>query len=103
MVWLFLKSISSGSSEISYASSLPFVVCISVTSVARNMFVMHGIFKGEMCSVRFKVAVVGLVYKKVFISIKSSSEKPVNGFLNANIESSMPLISFAFGTLSYGL
>ena len=70
MVWLFLKSISSGSSEISYASSLPFVVCISVTSVARNIFVMHGIFKGEMCSVRFKVAVVGLVYKKVFIFMK---------------------------------
>ena len=70
MVWLFLKSISSGSSEISYASSLPFVVCISVTSVARNILVMHGTFKGEMCSVRFKVAVVGLVYKKVFIFIK---------------------------------
>ena len=70
MVWLFLKSISSGSSEISYASSLPFVVCISVTSVARNMFGMHGVFKGEMCSIRFKVAVVGLVYKKVFIFMK---------------------------------
>ena len=66
MVWLFLKSISSGSSEISYASCLPLVVCISVTSVARNMFGMHGVFKGEMCSIRFKVAVVGLVYKKVF-------------------------------------
>ena len=82
MVWLFLKSISSGSSEISYASSLPFVVCISVTSVARYIFVTHGLFKGEMCSVRFKVAVVGLVYKKVFIFIKYDLKKLLGLVLN---------------------
>ena len=64
MLWLFLKSISSGS-EISYTSTLPFVICITVMSFARSVFVTHGEFKAEMWSLRLKVAVVGLVYKKV--------------------------------------
>ena len=91
MVWLFLKSISSGSSEISYASSLPFVVCISVTSVARNIFVTHGLFKGEMCQLDSKwllldwftkryLYLLNMTKKITGVSLKSSKEILVEFF-----------------------
>ena len=64
ILWFFLKSIFSVS-EISYSSTLPFVICISVVSMARSVFANQCIFKAEMLAIRLKVALIGLVYKKV--------------------------------------
>ena len=64
ILWFFLKSILSAS-EISYSSTLPFVICICVASIARSVFVNEGSFRAEMLAIRLKVALIGLVYKKV--------------------------------------
>ena len=62
ILWFFLRSISS---ENSYTSALPFVICISLASIARSVFVSQGVFKAERLTIKLKVALTGLVYKKV--------------------------------------
>ena len=64
-LWFFLKNISSSSGTTNYTSTLPFMFCITVISLARAMFINHGAFKVEMMAYKLKVAVIGLVYKKV--------------------------------------
>lgn len=64
MVWFFLRSLSSGS-EISYAATLPFVIGIALISTARSIFLGQWVFKVEVMTIRLKVALIGLVYKKV--------------------------------------
>ena len=63
IVWFFLKSIST-STEISYKSTLPFVVGISLVAFVRTLCSNHGVFKMDMISTKLKVAMTGLVYKK---------------------------------------
>ena len=63
IVWLFLKSIST-SSEISYKTTLPIVIGISLVAFIRTLCSNHGIFKMDIISTKLKVAMTGLVYKK---------------------------------------
>ena len=63
IVWFFLKSIST-STEISYKSTLPFVIGISFVSFIRTSCANHGVYKMDMISTKLKVAMTGLVYKK---------------------------------------
>ena len=63
IVWFFLKSIST-STEISYKSTLPFVIGISLVSFIRTLCSNHGVYKMDMISTKLKVAMTGLVYKK---------------------------------------
>ena len=62
-VWFFLKSISTAA-EISYKSTLPFVIGISFVSFIRTLCANHGVYKMDMISTKLKVAMTGLVYKK---------------------------------------
>ena len=62
--WFFLRGISSAT-DISYSSTLPFVICIFGVSLARSMFITQGQFKSQMIVTKLRVAVIGLVYKKV--------------------------------------
>ena len=64
ILWFFLRSIATVS-ENSYASTLPFVICISVVSFARSFSNSHGIFKAEMMCIKLKAALIGFVYKRV--------------------------------------
>ena len=64
IVWLFLKSISSASSEINYKATLPFVIGIPFVAFTRTLCSVHGRFKAEMIAIKLKVATIGLVYKK---------------------------------------
>ena len=64
IVWFFLKSIST-SSEISYKATLPFVIGFAVVSFLRTVCSNHGVYKMDMISTKLKVAMTGLVYKKV--------------------------------------
>ena len=64
MIWFFLRSISTAS-EISYKETLAFTVGISLVAFARSLGTNHGIFKSEMITIRLKVAMIGLVYKRV--------------------------------------
>ena len=64
IVWFFLKSIST-STEISYKTTLPFVIGISLVAFIRTLCSNHGVFKMDMISTKLKVAMTGLVYKKV--------------------------------------
>ena len=64
IVWFFLKSIST-STEISYKSTLPIVIGISLVAFIRTSCSKHGAFKMDMISTKLKVAMTGLVYKKV--------------------------------------
>ena len=68
MLWFFLRSIAAGS-EISYITTLPFVLCIALLPAARSIFSSHMVFKTEMMAIRLKVALVGFVYKKVSICL----------------------------------
>ena len=81
IVWFFLKSISSAS-EISYKKTLQFVVGICLVAMARSTCQTQAVFKVQMISVRLKVGVIGLVYKKasdvnvtpeIIISLKNIS------------------------------
>ena len=64
VVWFFLRSISSASDR-NYTSTLPFILCISVASAARSVIARQGYFRAEMIAIKLKVALIGLVYKKV--------------------------------------
>ena len=66
IIWLFLKSISS-SSEINYKATLPFVIGMPFIAFTRTLCSVHGRFKAEMIATKLKVAMIGLVYKKVSI------------------------------------
>ena len=63
IIWFFLRSISTTS--LSYKTSLPFVIGISLVTLTRSALQGLAIFKVETLAIRLKVAVVGLVYKKV--------------------------------------
>ena len=65
LLWFFLRSISSASDSGNYTSTVPFIICISVASTARSVFIGQGEFRAEMIAVKLKVALIGLVYKKV--------------------------------------
>ena len=67
IIWLFLKSISS-SSEVNYKTTLPFVIGMPFVAFTRTLCSVHGRFKAEMIATKLKVAMIGLVYKKVRIS-----------------------------------
>lgn len=64
-LWFFLKNISTSAGTTNYSSTLPFMFSITVISLARSLFITHGAFKVEMMGYRLKVAVIGLIYKKV--------------------------------------
>ena len=64
IVWFFLRSISTAS-ELSYTTTLPFVLGITLTTGLRTICTGHVVFKVEMMVIRLKVAVIGFVYKKV--------------------------------------
>lgn len=64
LIWYFLRSISTGS-RISYKKSLPFVIGISVVTIMRTVVVGLALFKMDVLVIRLKVAMMGLVYKKV--------------------------------------
>ena len=66
IIWLFLKNISS-SSEINYKATLPFVIGTPFVAFTRTLCLVHGRFKAEMIATKLKVAMIGLVYKKVSI------------------------------------
>lgn len=63
IIWFFLRSIST-TSDISYKTSIPFVIAICLTSITRTAFECQAVFKADIIATRLKVAVVGLVYKK---------------------------------------
>ena len=63
-LWLFLKSIAMPS-ENSYASTLPFVLCLLLTSMVRTLLVNQGLMKADVVGIRLKAAVISLVYKRV--------------------------------------
>ena len=64
MIWFFLRSIST-SSEMSYKTTLPLVIGISLIAITRSLCASHGSLKTETIAIRLKVATTGLVYKKV--------------------------------------
>ena len=62
-VWFFLRSISTAS-DISYKTTLPFVIGISIVAITRSTCQAQAIFKMDVIVTRLKVALIGLVYKK---------------------------------------
>lgn len=64
VLWLFLKSIATPSQN-SYASTLPFVLCLLLTSMVRTVLVNQGLMKADVVGIRLKAAVISLVYKRV--------------------------------------
>lgn len=64
LIWFFLRSISAGSG-ITYKTSLPFVIGISLVAITRTVVSGQAVFKADVLAIRIKVAVMGLVYKKV--------------------------------------
>ncbi|KAL9978597.1 hypothetical protein ACROYT_G016132 [Oculina patagonica] len=64
IMWFFLRSISIAS-EMNYKATLPFVIGISLVTIARSLSLSHGVFKAEMMTTRLKAAMIGLVYKKI--------------------------------------
>ena len=64
ILWFFLRSLSSASDK-NYTSTLPFIICISVASLARSVFLGQGQNRADMMAIKLKVALIGLVYKKV--------------------------------------
>ena len=62
-LWLFLKSIATPSQN-SYAS-IPFVLCLLLTSVVRILLINQGLMKADVVGIRLKAAVISLVYKRV--------------------------------------
>ena len=73
ILWFFLRSIATVS-ENSYASAMPFVICISVISVTRSISITHGVFKAELIGIKLKVALIGVIYKKVCNNYQISVE-----------------------------
>ena len=69
LLWFFLKSISSASDKPSdrnyLTSTVPFIICISVASTARSVFFGQWSYRADMIAIKLKVALIGLVYKKV--------------------------------------
>ena len=63
MIWFFLRSISTAS-EMSYKTTMLFVIGISLVAIAKSLCLMHGLFKAEIITTRLKAAMIGLVYKK---------------------------------------
>ena len=64
LIWYFLRSISTGTG-ISYKTSLPFVIGIFLVTMMRTVVQSKAMFKAHVLAIRLKVAVVGLIYKKV--------------------------------------
>ena len=64
ILWFFLRSLSSASDK-NYTSTLPFIICIAVVFVARSVFIAQGQIRADMMAIKLKVALIGLVYKKV--------------------------------------
>ena len=64
LIWYFLRSIST-CTGISYKTSLPFVIGIFLVTMMRSVVQSKAIFKAHVLAIRLKVAVVGLIYKKV--------------------------------------
>ena len=64
VLWLFLKSTATPSQN-SYASTLPFVLCLHLTSMVRTVLVNQGLMKADVVGIRLKAAVISLVYKRV--------------------------------------
>ena len=63
-LWLFLKSIATPSQN-SYASTLPFVLCLLAVCIGRTLLVNQGLIKADVVGIRLKAAVISLVYKRV--------------------------------------
>ena len=63
-LWMFLKSIVTPS-ENSYASTLPFVLCLLAASIVRTLLVNQGLIKADVVGIRLKAAVISLVFKRV--------------------------------------
>ena len=64
MLWFFLKSLAS-SSTIDYNSVFFWVAGICLTSTVMSISMAHWIFLTFVWGIRWKVATIGLVYKKV--------------------------------------
>ena len=74
-IWFFLKSISTAS-DVSYKTTLPFVVCIQcLVAAVRSACEAQALFRVEMIAVRLKVAMIGLVYKQAS-NVSLSFQKP---------------------------
>jgi len=74
IMWFFLRSIST-ESEINYTKTLSFVVGISAVTIARSVGVNQAAFMVEMISIRLKVGMIGLVYKKASIGKKYENRR----------------------------
>ncbi|KAJ7388544.1 hypothetical protein OS493_036911 [Desmophyllum pertusum] len=106
IVWFFLRSISTAS-ELSYTTTLPFVLGIALTSGLRTICTGHMVFKVEMMVIRLKVAVIGFVYKKILTLNRRALEDVIPGNIinivsndsQAIMELGVPFIQFLFSAL----
>ncbi|KAL9978590.1 hypothetical protein ACROYT_G016124 [Oculina patagonica] len=106
MVWFFLKSIST-TSEINYKKTLQFVIGICLVAMARSTCQTLAVFRVQMISIRLKVGVIGLVYKKIlklkrYTLEESISENTINLVSNdaKSIEHlGYPVYMFSFALL----
>ncbi|KAJ7381834.1 hypothetical protein OS493_038752 [Desmophyllum pertusum] len=106
IVWFFLRSISTAS-ELSYTTTLPFVLGITLMTGLRTICNGHVVFKVEMMVIRLKVAVIGFVYKKILTLNRRALEDVIPGNIinivsndaEAIIQLGVPLNFFLFSAL----
>jgi len=64
IVWYFLKVL--GGSDMDYIAAIPYVVGISIAGFMKVFTDLHNSHQSDLKGMRLKVALIGLVYKKVF-------------------------------------
>ena len=80
IVSYFLRSISTAS-DISYKTTLPFVIGISLVAITRSTGQAQATFNMELIATRMKVSLIGLVYKKASNISKSFKNCSTEGKL----------------------
>lgn len=64
LVWYFLKLLNEGS-HIEYSSAIPYMVGISMVGLMKTLSEQHYSYQSHLKGMRLKVAIIGLIYKKV--------------------------------------
>ena len=68
LVWHFLKLLNEGS-HIDYSSAIPYMVGITVAGLTKTFSEQHFSYQSNLKGMRLKVAIIGLVYKKVRVKL----------------------------------